>query len=106
MKPLELRLPQRFVTETGCSGTPTHIAAQRERRFDRILDVRPIAQPDPAQFADAWSMPYQLGLDALPWTKPSHNGASASAACVAGCRKINPDPARSFNDLIEIWITG
>ncbi|MFA5683214.1 MAG: ATP-dependent helicase HrpB [Lysobacteraceae bacterium] len=69
---LEHAFPQRFITEDRVFwDTNAHrIAAQRERRFDRItLDVRPIAQPDPAQFADALvDAVRQLGLDALPWT--------------------------------------
>ena len=69
---LERAFPQRFITQDRVFwDTTTHrIAAQRERRFDRIvLDVRPIAQPDPARFADALvDAVRQLGLDALPWT--------------------------------------
>ncbi|MEJ5208594.1 ATP-dependent helicase HrpB [Denitratimonas sp. CY0512] len=69
---LEHAFPQRFVTEDRVFwDTNAHrIAAQRERRFDRItLDVRPIAQPDPAQFADALvDAVRHLGLDVLPWT--------------------------------------
>lgn len=47
------------------------IVAQRERRFDRIvLDLRPIAQPDPARFADALvDAVRELGLAALPWSE-------------------------------------
>lgn len=50
------------------------IAAQRERRFDRIvLDVRPIAQPDPSRFAEALiDAVRQAGLEALPWTETLH----------------------------------
>ncbi len=63
----------RFATEDRVFwDTANHrIAAQRERRFDRIvLDVRPIAQPDPSRFADALvDAVRQLGLDALPWTE-------------------------------------
>ncbi|MCX7556089.1 ATP-dependent helicase HrpB [Xanthomonadaceae bacterium JHOS43] len=70
---LEHAFASRFVSEDRVFwDTNTHrIAAQRERRFDRItLDVRPIAQPDPAQFADALvDAVRQLGLDALPWTE-------------------------------------
>lgn len=69
---LERAFPQRFITQDRVFwDTTTHrIAAQRERRFDRIvLDVRPIAQPDPARFADTLvDAVRQLGLDALPWT--------------------------------------
>jgi ATP-dependent helicase HrpB len=69
---LEGAFPQRFVTEDRVfwDGERQAIAAQRERRFDRIvLDVRPIAQPDPIRFADALvDAVRQAGLDALPWT--------------------------------------
>ncbi len=69
---LERAFAPRFVTEDRVFwDTGAHrIAARRERRFDRIvLDVRPIAQPDPAGFADALvDAVRQLGLDALPWT--------------------------------------
>ncbi len=69
---LERAFPQRFITEDRVfwDGERQAIAAQRERRFDRIvLDVRPIAQPDPARFADALvDAVRQAGLDALPWT--------------------------------------
>lgn len=71
---LERVFPQRFLTRDRVFwDTGNHrIAAQRERRFDRIvLDVRPIAQPDPARFADALvDAVRQLGIDALPWSEP------------------------------------
>lgn len=70
---LERAFPHRFVTQDRVFwDNHTHrIAAQRERRFDRIvLDTRPIAQPDAARFADALvDAVRQLGLDALPWTE-------------------------------------
>lgn len=69
---IERAFATRFITEDRVfwDNTTHRIAAQRERRFDRItLDVRPIAQPDPARFADALvDAVRQLGLDALPWT--------------------------------------
>lgn len=69
---LERAFAARFVTQDRVFWDTNHhrIAAQRERRFDRIvLDVRLIAQPDPATFADALvDAVRQLGIDALPWT--------------------------------------
>lgn len=69
---LEQAFPTRFVTEDRVfwDDENQRILAQRERRFERIvLDVRPIAQPDPARFADALvDAVRQAGLDTLPWT--------------------------------------
>ncbi len=69
---VEARFPERFVTEDRVfwDGEQQRIAAQRERRFDRIvLDVHPLAQPDPTRFADALvDAVRQAGLAALPWT--------------------------------------
>ncbi len=69
---VELAFPTSFVREDRVfwDGENQRIAAQREHRFERIvLDVRPIAQPDPARFADALvDAVRQSGLDVLPWT--------------------------------------
>lgn len=69
---LERAFPERLITEDRVfwDMEARRIVAQRERRFDRIvLDVRPIAQPDPARFVDALvDAVRQLGLDALPWS--------------------------------------
>ena len=70
---LERDFATRFVTEDRVfwDRDAQRIAARRERRFDRImLDVRPIAQPDPARFADALvEAVREAGLEALPWTE-------------------------------------
>ena len=69
---LERAFAARFATEDRVfwDRDAQRIAARRERRFDRIvLDARPIAQPDPARFADALvDAVREAGLDALPWT--------------------------------------
>ncbi|MCO5094046.1 MAG: ATP-dependent helicase HrpB [Xanthomonadaceae bacterium] len=70
---LERAFAARFVTgdRVFWDTDAQRIAARRERRFDRILlDVRPIAQPDPARFADALvDAVREAGLEALPWTE-------------------------------------
>jgi ATP-dependent helicase HrpB len=70
---LERAFASRFVTEDRVfwDRDAQRIAARRERRFDRIvLDVRPIAQPDPARFAAALvEAVREAGLEALPWSE-------------------------------------
>nr|MDQ3056801.1 ATP-dependent helicase HrpB [Pseudomonadota bacterium] len=69
---LQRDFPQRFITEDHVrwDNDKRAIVAQRESRFDNIvLEVKPLARPDPARHAEALvDAVRQLGLDALPWT--------------------------------------
>lgn len=98
---LEGAFPAGFVTEDRVfwDGDNQRIAAQRERRFDRIvLDVRPIAQPDPARFADALvDAVRQAGLDALPWTHALRQWRER----VCCLREWLPEDAESLPDLSD-----
>ncbi|HET9047839.1 MAG TPA: ATP-dependent helicase HrpB [Chiayiivirga sp.] len=70
---IERVYPERFISEDRVywDADQHAIAAHRVKRFDRIeLELHPIAQPDPARFADALvDAVRKLGLDALPWTE-------------------------------------
>lgn len=98
---LERAWPASFVTADRVfwDSDNQRIAAQRERRFERIvLDVRPIAQPDPARFADALvDAVRQAGLDALPWTHALRQWRER----VRCLREWLPEDAESFPDLSD-----
>lgn len=98
---LEGAFPASFVTEDRVfwDSDNQRIAAQRERRFDRIvLDVRPIAQLDPARFADALvDAVRQAGLEALPWTDALRQWRER----VRCLREWLPEDAESLPDLSD-----
>ena len=98
---LERAFPTSFVREDRVfwDGENQRIAAQRERRFERIvLDVRPIAQPDPARFADALvDAVRQGGLDVLPWTHALRQWRER----VRCLREWLPDDAEALPDLSD-----
>ena len=70
---IERVYPERFISEDRVfwDADQQKIAAHRVKRFDRIeLEIHPIAQPDPARFADALvDAVRKVGLDVLPWTE-------------------------------------
>ena len=69
---LQRDFPQRFTTRdlVRWDDDKRAIVAQRESRFDEIvLEVRPLARPDPSRHAGALVDAVRLrGLDGLPWT--------------------------------------
>ena len=98
---LRREFPERFVEEDRVfwNDAAGRIEARREIRFDAIvLDVRAIAQPDPAGFSDALvDAVRQRGIDALPWSE-SANQWRARVCCL---RQWLPERADEFPDLSD-----
>jgi len=98
---LRREFPDRFVEQDRVfwNDAASRIEARRETRFDGIvLDARPIAQPDPAGFADALvDAVRQRGLDALPWSA----GTAQWRARVQCLRAWLPEKADEFPDLSD-----